>query len=125
MPLTREESTEKLTDHVPSGEIADGRRVVCENGVCRFVDEPESERAAPNAVADSNVLAVDERLKLLGATQIRVERGVDGDDSRAACLVPVVPGSKVLRRFEAVGASDSDVIARLVEQIESWLQDRQ
>ena len=123
MPLSREDATEGPADSV-AHESADGRRVICENGVCRFVDEPAVE-SAPDAIDTSNTVALKDRLRSLGATQLRLERGADGDDSRAACFIPVIAGSKVLRRFEAAGVTESDVLARLVAQIESWLEDRQ
>ena len=124
MPLTREESTDLPADSGAAHEVADGRRVICENGVCRFVDEPEAESTAPAAIVESSTVTAKERLQLLGATQFRLESRADGDDSRVACLIPVVFGSKVLRRFEALGATDSEAIERLVEQIETWLKDR-
>ena len=125
MPLSREETTETLADSGAADDVADGRRVICENGVCRFVDEPAAESTAPPAIGESNVVAVEERLKILGATQIRLESGIEGDDSRVACVLPVIVGSKVLRRFEAAGATDAEALERLVEQIETWLQERQ
>jgi hypothetical protein len=123
MPLGRDESRAEPGDSGPVGEFADSRRVVCENGVCRVVDEPVSESTA--ARSESNTVRHEQRLQSLGATQLRLESAADGDDSRAACLVPVIAGSKVLRRFEASGPTDSDAVTRLVEQIEAWLQDRQ
>lgn len=125
MPLSRDDATE-----IPEGPGAadndpDRRRVVCENGVCRVVDEMLSESAAPAAVGESNTVGYEARLRSLGATQLRLESGVGGDDTRVACFVPVVSGSKVLRRFESVGATDSEALTRLVEQIEGWLADRQ
>jgi hypothetical protein len=124
MPLSREESIEKLADSGAADDVADGRRVICENGVCRFVDEPEAESTTAPASGESIVVAVVERLKMLGATQVRLESGIEGDDSRVACFLPVIVGSKVLRRFEAAGTTDSEALARIAEQIEAWLQDR-
>jgi len=125
MPLSREDTIEKSDDSDSASKIAGGRRVVCENGVCRVVDEMFAESAAPVAIGESNSVAHEKRLQSLGATQLRLESGADGDDSRVACCVPVISGSKVQRRFEASGASDAEAITRLVEQIEAWLADRQ
>lgn len=124
MPLSREDASEQSNDSGAASKVADGRRVICENGVCRFVDKPSVESTEPAAFGESNTVAQEERLQLLGATQLRLESGADGDDSRVACFIPVVSGSKVLRRFEASGATDSEALARLAEQIEAWLQDR-
>lgn len=126
MPLSREEYASAEPDESGAAyEVADGRRVICENGVCRVVDEPSVESTESAAFGDTNVVAHEERLQSLGATQLRLDSGTDGDDSRVACFVPVIAGSKVLRRFEASGATDSEALTRLAEQIEAWLQDRQ
>lgn len=122
MPLGHDDA---VGESGAAAQPAGSPRVVCENGVCRVVDESTAESIGPTASADANLVASEDRLQSLGATQLRVESGADGDESRAACAVPVAPGSKVRRRFEAIGATDSDAMTRLVEQIEAWLAERQ
>jgi hypothetical protein len=97
-------------------------RMVCENGVCRLINDPI---AAENAPTHTTVQPDSKRQKLqaIGATQIRVELDSAGE-WRCACSVPVRVGSPVMRRFEATGGSDGQAIQAACRQVEAWLQDR-
>lgn len=99
---------------------AEGKRsrVVCENGVCRLIDESES--STPEGKGELAYA----RLRELGATNFRLDESSD-EEARFACLVPISAGSRVRRRFEATGTSGAVAVARAIDNIESWLRDRQ
>jgi hypothetical protein len=125
MPINQNDVSGNLTESAAADEVAGGSRVVCENGVCRVVDDLSPDSIVPPPMAGTSGNALEDRLHSLGATLVRVESDADGDDSRAACGVPVVSGSKVMRRFEACGPTDAEAMTRLAEQIEAWLVERQ
>ncbi len=92
-------------------------RVVCENGVCRLIDDSESKSV------ESNHEAAYARLTELGASQFRLDEA--DDEARFACSVPVSAGSRVQRRFEAKGATAVEALAQATSDIEAWLVARQ
>ena len=69
--------------------------------------------------------AVRERLGELGAVRLHAEEVADSDETRCSCLLPVSPGARAMRRFEATGPDKVSAVGQLLEQIETWRQSQE
>jgi len=107
-----------------SGKDKTVSRVVCENGVCKLVDEPAEGSSKAAEMAGKRQQAVLQKLQSLGAMQVRTEKEDDAAECRASCCLPIRPDSSVMKWFKATGVNETEAWEAVLAQIESWLEDR-
>jgi hypothetical protein len=95
-------------------------RMVCENGVCRLVNDSDLTVAGDGVDEDMQLVECRRKLEEAGASQVKVELD-SGGLWRCSCSVPVRQGSKVMRRFQGAGVSSRQSVEETLKAVESWL----